>query len=114
NGVNSTKAPTNPLSGGGSSQTNMNMCHAQCWYDQSIAVDPSDPNRNTVWIGGDLATAQSTDGGASWRLATWWLYSAYPSVPYAPADHHVAVEPPGREPPRGAAVGALRRREVAE
>jgi hypothetical protein len=69
----------------------MNMCHAQCWYDQSIAVDPSDPNRNTVWIGGDLATAQSTDGGASWRLATWWLYSDYPSVPYAHADHHVAV-----------------------
>src|SRR5512132_1569900 len=92
NAVNSSRAPTNPLNDGSTSvQTNLNMCHAQCWYDQSIAVDPFDSSRNTVWIGGDLATAKTTDGGATWALATWWLYSQYPAVPYAHADHHVAA-----------------------
>ena len=50
NGVNANKIPSNPVAG---SMPNMNICHAQCWYDQMILVDPSDPIRNTVWIGGD-------------------------------------------------------------
>ncbi len=87
NHVNSTKIPTNPVAG---SVDNMNVCHAQCWYDQSILVDPQDPNRNTVWIGGDLAAARTADGGATWTLKTFWLYSAVPGLPYAHADHHAA------------------------
>ena len=87
NGVNSTKVPLNPVSG----NTNMNICHGQCWYNQMILVDPRDPARNTVWIGGDLATAQSTNGGTSWTLKTWWLYSQFPTLPYAHADHHAAA-----------------------
>jgi hypothetical protein len=86
-GTNSTKAPTNPVA----EQTNMQICGGQCWYDQMIVVDPFDPNRNTVWIGGNLATAASTDGGATWALKTWWLYSQYPAIPYAHADHHTAA-----------------------
>ncbi|MBZ5525774.1 MAG: hypothetical protein LAP21_26430 [Acidobacteriia bacterium] len=87
NGVNSTKIPTNPVPG---SMPNMNICHGQCWYNESILVDPQDPNRNTVWIGGDLASARSSDGGASWTIKTWWLYSQVPSLAYAHADHHAA------------------------
>lgn len=87
NGVNSTKAPTNPVSG----MADMNICHGQCWYNQMILVDPRDPNRNTVWIGGDLATAQSTNGGSTWTVKTWWLYSQFPTLPYAHADHHAAA-----------------------
>ncbi len=87
NGVNSTKAPTNP----NGSMPNMNICHAQCWYDQSILVDPTDPTRNTVWIGGDLAAAQTTNGGGSWTIKTWWLYSQFPGLEYAHADHHAAA-----------------------
>ena len=86
NGVNSTKAPTNPTV-----QPNMNICGAQCWYNQMVLVDPQDPTRNTVWIGGNLATARTTDGGASWTLKTWWLYSQFPDLPYAHADHHAAA-----------------------
>src|SRR4029450_8816048 len=56
------KAPNNPVTG----QTDTNMCHAQCWYNQMILVDPQDPTRNTVYIGGDLASAKSTNGGATW------------------------------------------------
>ncbi|MEO8431232.1 MAG: hypothetical protein ABI592_06945 [Acidobacteriota bacterium] len=87
NGVNATKTPTNA----NPSQPNMNICGGQCWYNQSIVVDPFDPSRNTVWIGGNLATARTTDGGGSWTLKTWWLYSEVPSLPYAHADHHAAV-----------------------
>lgn len=88
NGVNATKIPTNPVPG---SMPNMNICHAQCWYNQSIVVDPFDASRNTVWIGGDLGSARTTNGGGSWTIKTWWLYSQVPSLPYAHADHHAAV-----------------------
>ena len=88
NGVNSTKIPTNPVPG---SMPNMNICRAQCWYNQMILVDPSDPARNTVWIGGDLASARSTNGGGTWSLMTWWLYSQVPSLPYAHADFHAGT-----------------------
>jgi hypothetical protein len=85
NGVNSTKTPLNPIG-----LTNMNICAGQCWYNQSIVVDPRDTSRNTVWIGGTLAAAVSTDGGSSWSVRTWWLYSQN-SLPYAHADHHAAA-----------------------
>lgn len=88
NNVNATKAPTNPI---GTAMNNMNICHGQCWYNQSVLVDPRDPARNTVWIGGDLGSAQSTDGGSTWTIKTWWLYSQVPEIPYAHADHHTAV-----------------------
>ena len=89
NGVNSTKIPLNavPTSGG----NNMNICVGQCWYNQSILVDPTDPSRNTVWIGGTLAAAKTTNGGGSWTLQAWWLYSQFPTLPYAHADHHAAA-----------------------
>ena len=87
NGVNATKAPLNPVPG----MANMNICHGQCWYNQMILVDPRDPSRNTVWIGGDLATARTTNGGSSWSVMTWWLYDQFPNLPYAHADHHAAA-----------------------
>jgi hypothetical protein len=87
NGVNSAKAPTNPVAG----MTNMNICHGQCWYDQMIVVDPRDAARNTLWIGGDLASARSQDGGSTWTVETWWLYSQFPALRYAHADHHAAA-----------------------
>lgn len=87
NGVNSTKIPTNPTG----AITTMNICRVQCWYNQMILVDPRDANRNTVWIGGDLASAKTTNGGGTWSLATWWLYNQFPALPYAHADFHAAA-----------------------
>ena len=87
NNVNATKVPTNPVTG----MTNMNICHGQCWYNQMVVVDPRDATRNTVWIGGDLATARTTNGGAAWTVETWWLYSQFPALRYAHADHHAAA-----------------------
>jgi hypothetical protein len=85
-GTTNTKAPLNAVPG---VVTNMNICGGQCWYNQAIGVDPNDPARNTVWIGGNLGTASSSDGGISWNIRTWWLYSQVPSFPYAHADHHM-------------------------
>src|SRR6185295_9418783 len=87
NGVNSTRTPSNPVP----PMPNMNICHGQCWYNQMILVDPQDSTRNTVWIGGDLATARSRDGGGTWTIETWWLYSQFPALRYAHADHHTAA-----------------------
>jgi hypothetical protein len=96
NGVNATKIPTNPVPStvpppASNNMPNMNICHGQCFYNQMILVDPTDPSRNTVWIGGDLATARTRDGGSTWTIETWWLYSQVPSLRYAHADHHTAV-----------------------
>jgi hypothetical protein len=88
NGVNSTKIPTNPVAG---SMPNMNICHGQCFYNQMVLVDPRDPVRNTVWIGGDLASARTHDGGSTWTIETWWLYSQVPGLRYAHADMHAAA-----------------------
>jgi hypothetical protein len=87
NGVNATKIPTNA----NANMPNMNVCQTQCWYDQMILVDPQDQARNTVWIGGNLAAARSTNGGSTWALQTWWLYSQVPDLPYAHADYHAAA-----------------------
>jgi len=84
------KAPTNPITGS-STQTDMNICHAQCWYNQMILVDPTDATRNTVYIGGDLATARTTDGANTWTITSWWLYNQVAAVPYAHADFHAAA-----------------------
>ena len=93
NNVNATKTPTNPIAPipGSTGMMNMNICHGQCWYNQSILIDPRDDSRNTVWIGGDLGAAQTVDGGATWTIKTWWLHSQVPAMPYAHADHHAAV-----------------------
>jgi hypothetical protein len=88
NGVNATKIPTNPVP---NSMPNMNICHGQCFYNQMVLVDPSDPTRNTVWIGGDLGSARSRDGGSTWTIETWWLFSQVPGLRYAHADFHTGV-----------------------
>jgi len=87
-GTTTTKVPLNAVPG---VVTNMNICGGQCWYNQSIGVDPNDPTRNTVWIGGNLGTASSSNGGVSWNIRTWWLYSQVPSFPYAHADQHTVA-----------------------
>ena len=68
----------------------MNICHGQCWYNQMVLVDPRDPTRNTVWIGGDLATARPrTAGDLDDRDLV--AVQPVPGLPYAHADHHAAA-----------------------
>src|SRR5438552_10400390 len=73
-------------SGGGSS--NMRILGAQAWYNQMALVDPTDPSRNTIFLGGQLASAVSYDGGVTWTILTDWLGEF--GLPYAHADFHTA------------------------
>src|SRR6266404_2923255 len=84
-GVNSSKAPTNP----NSDQPDMNLLSDQARYNQMILVDPTDPTRNTVYLGGELSSAKTIDGGATWTLLTNWL--AQFNLPYVHADMQTAA-----------------------
>jgi len=60
----------------------------QGWYDNTLAIDPKDPN--IVWVGGtDLF--RSNDGGRKWGVASYWWFGAGQDPEYAHADHHVIV-----------------------
>ncbi|MHB8069388.1 MAG: WD40/YVTN/BNR-like repeat-containing protein [Desulfobaccales bacterium] len=63
----------------------------QGWYDNVIAVDPL--NENIVWAGG-IDLFRSDDGGASWKLGSYWWTSTSDSH-YAHADQHVIRFHPG-------------------
>ena len=80
-----TKTPVNP----NADQPNMNIMAGQASYNHMVFVDPADPDRNTVYIGGQLSSAKSTDGGATWRLLSNWL--AQFGLPYVHADFHAAA-----------------------
>ena len=78
--------------GGGSWSTitpGPNYMGGQGWYDQTVAVNPNDPN--TVYVAGAAdstnAVMQSTDGGATWTgIATGVAGNNGPH-----ADHHAAA-----------------------
>ena len=48
-------------------QVNANACEGQCWYNLTLDVHPSDPDRLLV---GTIRPALSTDGGATLTLLT--------------------------------------------
>jgi photosystem II stability/assembly factor-like uncharacterized protein len=70
-------------------QPNMNIMAGQAFYNQMILVDGNDASRNTVYIGGQLSTAKTTNGGNTWRLLSNWL--AQFRLGYVHADHHAAA-----------------------
>ncbi len=79
---------------GNADQPNMDLMHGQAWYNQMILVDPSDASKNTLYLGGDLSSARSTDGGTTWTLISNWLpdpTSGTGSLPYIHADFHCAA-----------------------
>jgi len=55
-------------------------------YDLCIAIAPGNPN--LVYIGG-VNLWRSTDGGATWNIATYW--TSNPNAPTVHADHHSLV-----------------------
>ncbi len=79
------KTPT----GATGDQTTMDLMAGQAFYNHMILVDSSDATRNTVYLGGQLAGAKTTDGGATWAILSDWL--AQGSKPYIHADFHAAA-----------------------
>jgi hypothetical protein len=82
------KTPLNP----NPDAPNMDVMGGQAFYNHMLLVDPNDPNRSTVYIGGQLFSAKSTDGGATWRVLADWL--ALFKLPYVHADYHAAAISP--------------------
>ena len=74
-------------------QTDMDLMSVQAWYNQLVLVDPTDPSRNTVYLGGQLATAKTTDAGNTWSLLSDWLPTYFPgdNLPYVHGDCHAAA-----------------------
>ena len=77
-------------------QQNMDLMGGQAFYNQMIVVDPTDPGRNTVYLGGQLSSARTTDGGATWLLTSTWVPLRAPpavvgTLPYVHADFHCAA-----------------------
>ena len=80
-----TKTPVNP----NDDQPDMNIMLGQAFYNHMVLVDPADAERKTVYIGGQLSSAKSTDGGVTWRIVSNWL--AQFGLPYVHADFHAAA-----------------------
>lgn len=83
-----TPAPVNP----NPDAPNMNLMNGQAFYNHMLLVDPNDANRNTVFIGGQLSSAKSVDGGATWTILADWL--GLFKMPYVHADYHAAAISP--------------------
>jgi hypothetical protein len=60
----------------------------QGWYDNSLAVDPVDPN--IVWAGG-IDMFRSNDGGQNWGQASHWWFTRGVDPEYSHADNHGVV-----------------------
>jgi hypothetical protein len=75
--------------------TVMNLGHVQSWYNLSVSVDPANPNR--AIFGGDLCSAITKDGGATYSAASHWLpqggsgFTANGFLPYVHADWHASL-----------------------
>lgn len=67
--------------------SNQNQFVTMGWYCNTIAVDPTNPDR--VWAAG-VDLFRSDDGGATWGVASyWWANRTAPS--YVHADQHAIV-----------------------
>lgn len=60
----------------------------QGWYDNTIAVDPKNPE--SVWVGG-IDLFRSDDGGQNFGQASHWWFTRGVDPEYAHADHHGVV-----------------------
>jgi photosystem II stability/assembly factor-like uncharacterized protein len=69
------------------SRTVGTLFNGQGWYDQLLAVHPTNPN--LVFFGGALHIGKTTDGGGTYSLVSNWL--AQYSLPYVHADMHTAT-----------------------
>jgi len=79
------QAPTNAFDG----QATMDLMQDQPSYNQMLLVDPTDAARDTVYLGGQGASAVTRDGGGTWRLLSDWVPRN--GLPYVHADFHAAA-----------------------
>ncbi len=69
-----------------STDPGMSSDGGQQWYNQAIAVDPTNPQR--LIMGANLAMYRSTNGGANWQQLTQWYGGGHV---YSHADFHTVA-----------------------
>lgn len=77
----------------------LDYCTTQCFYDNVIAPDPTDPN--TIYVAGSYGYDQSpqsggiyrsTDGGQTWTSLGYDLHPDFHALAFEPDDtHHVVI-----------------------
>src|SRR5262249_4281612 len=73
---------------GTTDQSNVgSLLNGQGWYDQLVLIDPVKPD--TIYFGGALALARTTDGGATFSQLSQWL--GRNGLPYVHADFHAGA-----------------------
>jgi len=85
------------LSAGSGADAIEDYCGAQCFYDNVVEVDPTDPN--TVYVAGQYnygigsgGVYRSTDGGTTWLSLGYDLHPDFHAVAIQPdATGHVAI-----------------------
>jgi photosystem II stability/assembly factor-like uncharacterized protein len=74
----------------GSANLSASSCGGQAWYDLVLTISPIDTNKLLV---GGVNTWQSSNGGASWNIATQWN-GGLPGIKVVHADKHfMAFQP---------------------
>ncbi|MEL6535043.1 MAG: T9SS type A sorting domain-containing protein [Bacteroidota bacterium] len=69
-------------------QSTSDYARGQAWYDNIIAVDPSNPDEIVV---GGISHHKSTNGGSSWTAISYWTGGC---EPYVHADQHAIATNP--------------------
>lgn len=64
------------------------ILNGQGWYNHLLLVDQANPN--TLYAGGALYLAKSTNGGTKWTKKTEWL--GRNGLPYVHADFHAGAQ----------------------
>jgi len=75
----------------------LDLGHGQSWYNLAVGVDPANPDHAIV--GGNLCSARTIDGGATWQNSSHWLPSggigntqdSAGPLPYVHADWHTVT-----------------------
>ncbi len=75
-----------PVTVPGPSLSSNNYAGSQAWYNNIVAVHPTDPN---IVFAGGVDMFKTTNGGTSWSQITNWY--THPSYAYVHADHHAIV-----------------------
>ncbi len=89
---------TGSAGGSGADCADMNLGHDQSWYNQSVTVDPTNPDN--VMVGGNLCGARTLNGTSAtptWELISHWLPNTFSGatvnglLPYVHADWHYSA-----------------------
>ena len=70
----------------------VNFCGGQCWYDNAVAVDPTDANNVLIGGAGTHALQRSTNGGTNFADSQVGLHADTHAIVFAPSNASIVYE----------------------